>query len=86
MHFDAYLHAAAAFLGNWVFGLPLADALFLGACLAPTDPVMAHSVQVGPPNKGGEDPVRFGLTAEAGLNDGLAFPFGRVTHLSEALK
>ncbi len=67
--------AAAAFLGNWIFGLPLADAILLGACLAPTDPVMAHSVQVGPPNKGGEDPVRFSLTTEAGLNDGLAFPF-----------
>ncbi|MGB3297175.1 MAG: cation:proton antiporter [Phormidesmis sp.] len=67
--------AAAAFLGNWIFGLPLADAVLLGACLAPTDPVMAHSVQVGPPNKGKEDPVRFSLTTEAGLNDGLAFPF-----------
>lgn len=65
----------AAFLGNWIFGLPLADAILLGACLAPTDPVMAHSVQVGPPNKGKEDPVRFSLTTEAGLNDGLAFPF-----------
>lgn len=66
---------AAALLGHVLFGLPLAEALLLGSCLAPTDPVMAHSVQVGPPNKGGEDPVRFGLTAEAGLNDGLAFPF-----------
>lgn len=67
--------AAAALLGSWIFGLSLADAILLGACLAPTDPVMAHSVQVGPPNKGGEDPVRFSLTSEAGLNDGLAFPF-----------
>ncbi|MEM8502393.1 MAG: cation:proton antiporter [Cyanobacteria bacterium P01_D01_bin.1] len=67
--------AGAALLGHWIFGLPLADAILLGACLAPTDPVMAHSVQVGPPNKGGEDPARFSLTAEAGLNDGLAFPF-----------
>ncbi|MBE9062579.1 sodium:proton antiporter [cf. Phormidesmis sp. LEGE 11477] len=67
--------AGAAFLGHWIFGLSLADAILLGACLAPTDPVMAHSVQVGPPNKGGEDPARFSLTAEAGLNDGLAFPF-----------
>ncbi|CAN5655091.1 sodium:proton antiporter [soil metagenome] len=67
--------SAAALLGHWLFGLPLADAILLGACLAPTDPVMASSVQVGPPNEGGEDPVRFGLTTEAGLNDGLAFPF-----------
>ncbi len=67
--------AGAALLGHWIFGLSLADSALLGACLAPTDPVMAHSVQVGPPNKGGEDPVRFSLTTEAGLNDGLAFPF-----------
>ena len=67
--------AGAAVLGHLIFGLSLADSVLLGACLAPTDPVMAHSVQVGPPNKGGEDPVRFGLTTEAGLNDGLAFPF-----------
>lgn len=67
--------AGAALLGHWLFGMPLADAIVLGACLAPTDPVMASSVQVGPPNEGGEDPVRFGLTTEAGLNDGLAFPF-----------
>ena len=67
--------AAAAALGHWLFGLSLADAILLGACLAPTDPVMASSVQVGPPNEGGEDPVRFSLTTEAGLNDGLAFPF-----------
>jgi NhaP-type Na+/H+ or K+/H+ antiporter len=56
-------------------GLPLAAALLLGAALAPTDPVLAGDVQVGPPTEGGEHPVRFSLTAEAGLNDGLAFPF-----------
>jgi len=32
-------------------------------------------VQVGPPQEGEEHPVRFTLTTEAGLNDGLAFPF-----------
>ena len=30
---------------------------------------------MAPPLEGGEHPVRFALTAEAGLNDGLAFPF-----------
>jgi len=39
--------------------------------LAPTDPVLAAYVQVGPPKTGDEDEVRFGLTSEAGLNDGL---------------
>ena len=36
---------------------------------------LAGDVQVGPPQEGGEHPVRFSLTTEAGLNDGLAFPF-----------
>jgi NhaP-type Na+/H+ or K+/H+ antiporter len=37
--------------------------------------VLAGDVQVGPPLEGREHPVRFALTTEAGLNDGLAFPF-----------
>lgn len=55
--------------------LPWAIALLLAASLAPTDPVLAADVQVGPPKTGDEDEVRFGLTSEAGLNDGAAFPF-----------
>lgn len=62
-------------LGMGALGLPLAIALLLAASLAPTDPVLAADVQVGPPKTGDEDDVRFGLTAEAGLNDGAAFPF-----------
>lgn len=64
-----------ALLGGWLLGLGAAAALLLGAALAPTDPVLASDVQVGPPRSGEEDDVRFNLTAEAGLNDGLAFPF-----------
>ncbi len=67
--------AATALLGWWVIGLAPASALLLGAVLAPTDPVLAADVQVGGPGEGKEDEVRFGLTSEAGLNDGLAFPF-----------
>ena len=67
--------AAVALLGWAVGGMTLAGALLLGAVLAPTDPVLASDVQVGPPLEGGEHPVRFALTTEAGLNDGLAFPF-----------
>ena len=66
---------AIALLGWEVLGLSLASALLLGAALAPTDPVLASDVQVGPPHEGMEDEVRFALTAEAGLNDGLSFPF-----------
>ena len=62
-------------LGQLLIGLSLASASLLGAVLAPTDPVLASDVQVGPPGEGKEDPVRIALTSEAGLNDGLAFPF-----------
>ncbi|WP_239804898.1 cation:proton antiporter [Croceicoccus hydrothermalis] len=67
--------AAIALLGWAAAGLTVAGAVLLGAVLAPTDPVLAGDIQVGPPTEGGEHPVRFALTAEAGLNDGLAFPF-----------
>ncbi|WP_273444959.1 cation:proton antiporter [Neolewinella agarilytica] len=68
--------AAVAFLGWWWIGLAPASAILLGGVLAPTDPVLASNVQVGPPKDDSpEDEVRFGLTSEAGLNDGLAFPF-----------
>jgi NhaP-type Na+/H+ or K+/H+ antiporter len=67
--------ATIACLGWGVLGLELASALLLGAVLAPTDPVLASDIQVGPPREKEEDELRFALTAEAGLNDGLAFPF-----------
>ncbi len=70
------LTIAAVALMGWAFaGMTLAGAILLGAVLAPTDPVLAGEVQVGPPTEGDEQPVRFTLTTEAGLNDGLAFPF-----------
>jgi sodium/hydrogen antiporter len=69
------LTIAAVALAGTAAGLGVATALLLGAVLAPTDPVLASDVQVGPPLEGGEHPVRFALTTEAGLNDGLAFPF-----------
>jgi NhaP-type Na+/H+ or K+/H+ antiporter len=67
--------AALAALGWGLLGLPLGVAVLLGAILAPTDPVLASSVQVGPPGVGEEGETRFALTSEAGLNDGLALPF-----------
>ena len=67
---------AIAVLGWGWLGLAPATAILLGAVMAPTDPVLAANVQVGPPKDDtAEDEVRFGLTLEAGLNDGLAFPF-----------
>ncbi|MEH1017050.1 cation:proton antiporter [Micromonospora sp. CPCC 206060] len=69
--------AAVALLGWAWAGLVPAAALLLAAALAPTDPVLAADVQVGEPTdvEDSEDEVRFALTSEAGLNDGLAFPF-----------
>jgi NhaP-type Na+/H+ or K+/H+ antiporter len=67
--------AAIACLGWALAGMTVAGAVLLGAALSPTDPVLAGNVQVGPPLEGREYPVRFALTAEAGLNHGLAFRF-----------
>lgn len=80
--------AGTMLLGWWIAGLAPAVALLLGAVLAPTDPVLASDVQVGEPltedvseaeagddGVDEDDDIRFSLTAEAGLNDGLAFPF-----------
>jgi NhaP-type Na+/H+ or K+/H+ antiporter len=65
--------ALIAAVGVFLLDLPLGAAVLLGAMLAPTDPVLASDVQVSDP--GDRDIVRFGLTGEAGLNDGIAFPF-----------
>ena len=63
------------FLGWSVMGFGIAAAFLVAAVLAPTDPVLASDVQVSGPGVGYEDEARFALTSEAGLNDGLAFPF-----------
>jgi sodium/hydrogen antiporter len=70
----------AAWLGWWVVGLAPATAVLFAAAMAPTDPVLAVDVQTGPPTTGAydadePDEVRFALTSESSLNDGLAFPF-----------
>ena len=67
--------AASAFLGWWALGFAPAAALLLGAVIAPTDPVLASDVQTTAPNAEDYSPTRLALTTEAGLNDGLAFPF-----------
>jgi NhaP-type Na+/H+ or K+/H+ antiporter len=75
---------ATAVLGVWGLGFSLAMAMLLAASIAPTDPVLASDVQVGPPRSGDDDEVRFGLTSEAGLNDALAFPFVHLAILAAA--
>jgi NhaP-type Na+/H+ or K+/H+ antiporter len=59
--------------GVCLLGLPLGAAVLLGAILAPTDPVLASEVQLESATD--RDRLRFSLTAEAGLNDGSAYPF-----------
>ncbi|WP_040495881.1 cation:proton antiporter [Ilumatobacter nonamiensis] len=78
---------AVTLLGTVALGLPVATAVLLGAVIAPTDPVLASEVQLSGPGGGDDDPsdehpVRFALTSEAGLNDGLAFP---ITNLAIAM-
>lgn len=68
----AALVAGAAAL---MLGLPVALALLVGACLCPTDPVLAASVVSGEPaEKGLPERMRQLLTVESGANDGLALP------------
>lgn len=67
--------AVTAIYGKFFLGFDLASAILLAAVLAPTDPVLAADVQVGPPNDGPVSETKFALTAEAGMNDGMAFPF-----------
>ena len=62
-------------LGFWI-GLVPASAILLAAVFAPTDPVLAGDVQVDIEETSEEEhPVQYNLTVEAGINDGMAFPF-----------
>ncbi|HXG84776.1 MAG TPA: cation:proton antiporter [Pyrinomonadaceae bacterium] len=65
--------AGVAVFAHLVFGFDWAAAFLLGALLAPTDPVLASTVSVN--DAGDHDRMRYGLSGEAGFNDGAAFPF-----------
>ena len=66
--------AAVALLGSAAMGLSAGAAIILGAAVAPTDPVLAGDIGVGPPGDEEEREPNFSITGEAGLNDGLALP------------
>lgn len=66
---------AASFLGWWMLGMAPATAMLFGALISPTDPVLASELQTSEPGKRDTSLSRLGLTSEAGINDGLAFPF-----------
>lgn len=65
--------ALVAASGYWLLGLALGPAILLAAILAPTDPVLAGPLEEHDLKDEAEH--RFGLSSEAGLNDGFAFPF-----------
>lgn len=65
--------AGVAGFAHLAFGMDLPTAILLGAVLAPTDPVLASAISVNDAND--HDRMRYGLSGEAGLNDGMAFPF-----------
>jgi NhaP-type Na+/H+ or K+/H+ antiporter len=62
-----------ALVAHFGLGIPAPGALLLGAVLAPTDPVLATAVAVSDADD--RDRMRYGISGEAGLNDGMAFPF-----------
>lgn len=65
--------AGVAAFSHWVLGMDVPTAILLGAVLAPTDPVLASAIAVN--DASDHDRMRYGLSGEAGLNDGMAFPF-----------
>lgn len=72
------LFMAAVFLtSHYILGLNGPVSLLLAAVLAPTDPVLASEIQLKEHQHVDtkETGMQFTLTAEAGINDGLAFPF-----------
>ncbi len=68
---------SAYFIGIYFLALSIPSSILLAAILAPTDPVLAAEVQLDEPTreKEPEDKRKFTLTTEAGLNDGMAYPF-----------
>ena len=67
--------ALSAGLAWLVLGVPVLLAVLIGACITPTDPVLASSVVTGKPAEE-HLPARTRrlLSAESGTNDGLALP------------
>ncbi|MES2662060.1 MAG: sodium:proton antiporter [Pseudomonadota bacterium] len=62
-----------ACFAHFVFDFAWPLSFLLGAILAPTDPVLASTVSVN--DAADHDRMRYGLSGEAGFNDGAAFPF-----------
>lgn len=65
--------AGVALVCHFTLGMGWPESFLLGSVLAPTDPVLAGTVTVS--HAGDHDRMRYGLSGEAGFNDGAAFPF-----------
>ena len=63
------------FFGYIFLWFSIPAALLLAAVLSPTDPVLASEVQIDTLSENKSISSKFALTWEAGINDGLAFPF-----------
>lgn len=67
---------ASSVLLYFIFGISFTMALLIGAIITPTDPVVASTMVSGKtstqliPSR-----IRYGISFESGINDGLAFPF-----------
>ncbi|SAK86851.1 sodium/hydrogen exchanger [Caballeronia fortuita] len=57
---------------RWGLGFAAGPALLLASALAPTDPVLANELRVE--EAGDDEPLRFALSSEGGINDGAASP------------
>jgi len=68
---------AVFLISKYILGLSNLLSLLLAAVLVPTDPVLANDLQLEEHQdlKEKNTGLRFTLTAEAGINDGVAFPF-----------
>ena len=66
---------AGSAITAWSFGLPWLPALLIGAIIAPTDPVLSAPIVSGElACRAVPFDLRHGITAESGINDGLAGP------------
>lgn len=71
-----FMWLVSGLLVYFIFKFPFWEAMMIGAALTPTDPIVSNSIVTGvaadtclPPR------VRHLISTEAGMNDGLAYPF-----------
>lgn len=70
------LMAAAGALVGGLLALPWIACVLIGAAIAPTDPVLSAPILTGQLARNAvPDALRHAMTAESGINDGLALPF-----------